>query len=56
MSDRRSCDRDARTERAGRLSGSRFAYLRGALVLLELALVRWALEKLGHVNRCELQD
>jgi seryl-tRNA synthetase len=36
-------------ERAARLSGSRFAYLRGDLVLLELALVRWALEKLrGH--------
>jgi seryl-tRNA synthetase len=33
------------TERGARLSGSRFAYLRGALVLLELALVRWALEK-----------
>jgi seryl-tRNA synthetase len=33
------------TERAARLSGSRFAYLRGALVLVELALVRWALEK-----------
>ncbi len=31
------------------LSGSRFAYLRGDLVMLELALVRWALEKLrGH--------
>ncbi|MHB1538504.1 MAG: serine--tRNA ligase [Solirubrobacteraceae bacterium] len=29
-----------------RLSGSRFAYLRGELVLLELALVRFALEKL----------
>ena len=29
-----------------RLSGSRFAYLRGDLVMLELALVRWALEKL----------
>ncbi len=28
------------------LSGSRFAYLRGDLVMLELALVRWALEKL----------
>ena len=29
--------------------GSRFAYLRGDLVLLELALVRWALDKLrGH--------
>ena len=36
-------------ERGARLSGSRFAYLRGDLVLLELALVRWALEKLrGH--------
>jgi seryl-tRNA synthetase len=34
------------TERAARLSGSRFAYLRGALVLVELALVRWVLEKL----------
>jgi seryl-tRNA synthetase len=33
-------------ETAGRVSGSRFAYLRGELVLLELALVRWALEKL----------
>ena len=33
-------------ERGARLSGSRFAYLRGDLVLLELALVRWALEKL----------
>jgi len=36
-------------ERAARLSGARFAYLRGELVFLELALVRWALEKLaGH--------
>ncbi len=34
-------------ERGARLSGSRFAYLRGELVLLELALVRWALEKLS---------
>ena len=33
-------------ERGARLSGSRFAYLRGELVFLELALVRWALEKL----------
>jgi seryl-tRNA synthetase len=33
-------------ERAARLSGSRFAYLRGDLVMLELALVRFALEKL----------
>ncbi|HEY7932240.1 MAG TPA: serine--tRNA ligase [Solirubrobacteraceae bacterium] len=36
-------------ESAARLSGSRFAYLKGDLVLLELALVRWVLEKLaGH--------
>ncbi|HEY5143734.1 MAG TPA: serine--tRNA ligase [Solirubrobacteraceae bacterium] len=36
-------------EAAARLSGARFAYLKGDLVLLELALVRWALEKLrGH--------
>jgi seryl-tRNA synthetase len=36
-------------ERGARLSGSRFAYLRGDLVFLEFALVRWALEKLrGH--------
>jgi seryl-tRNA synthetase len=36
-------------ERGARLSGSRFAYLRGDLVMLELALVRWTLEKLrGH--------
>jgi seryl-tRNA synthetase len=36
-------------ERGARLSGARFAYLRGDLVLLELALVRWALDKLaGH--------
>jgi seryl-tRNA synthetase len=34
-------------ERAARLSGSRFAYLKGDLVLLELALVRWAMEKVG---------
>jgi seryl-tRNA synthetase len=33
-------------ERAARLSGSRFAYLRGELVLLELALVRFAFERL----------
>lgn len=32
-----------------RLSGARFAYLRGELVMLELALVRYVLEKLaGH--------
>jgi seryl-tRNA synthetase len=36
-------------EAAARVSGSRFAYLKGDLVMLELALVRWALEKLrGH--------
>jgi seryl-tRNA synthetase len=33
-------------ERAAQLSGSRFAYLRGQLVLLELALVRYAMERL----------
>jgi seryl-tRNA synthetase len=33
-------------ERGARLSGSRFAYLRGDLVVLEFALVRYALEKL----------
>ena len=32
-------------ERGARLSGSRFAYLRGDLVMLEFALVRYALEK-----------
>jgi len=36
-------------ERAAKLSGSRFAYLKGELVALELALVGWALQKLaGH--------
>jgi seryl-tRNA synthetase len=36
-------------DRAANLSGSRFAYLKGDLVLLELALVKWALQKLrGH--------
>jgi seryl-tRNA synthetase len=34
-------------EAAARVSGSRFAYLKGDLVLLEMALVRWALEVLG---------
>ena len=33
-------------DHAAQLSGARFAYLRGDLVMLELALVRWALEKL----------
>jgi seryl-tRNA synthetase len=36
------------TERGARLAGSRFAYLRGPLVLLELALVRWAVEVLAE--------
>jgi seryl-tRNA synthetase len=35
-------------ERAARLSGARFAYLRGDLVLLELALTHWAMERLGE--------
>jgi seryl-tRNA synthetase len=34
-------------ERAARLSGSRFAYLRGELVLLEMALVSWTLHRLA---------
>jgi seryl-tRNA synthetase len=33
-------------EHAASLSGARFAYLKGDLVMLELALVRWVLEKL----------
>ncbi|MEA2347346.1 MAG: seryl-tRNA synthetase [Thermoleophilaceae bacterium] len=36
-------------EAGARVAGSRFAYLKGPLVMLELALVRWALELLsGH--------
>jgi seryl-tRNA synthetase len=35
-------------ERAARLSGARFAYLLGDLVLVELALVRWVLELLRN--------
>jgi seryl-tRNA synthetase len=36
-------------DHAAKLSGARFAYLRGDLVMVELALVRYALEKLrGH--------
>jgi seryl-tRNA synthetase len=34
------------TERAAKVSGSRFAYLKGELVTVELALVTWALAKL----------
>ena len=33
-------------EHAAQMSGSRFAYLRGALVMVEIALVRYAFEKL----------
>lgn len=39
------------TERAAKVSGSRFGYLKNQAVLLEFALVRWALDKLnaaGH--------
>ena len=35
-------------EAGARVAGSRFAYLKGPLVLLELALVRWVLERLGE--------
>ena len=35
-------------EAGARVAGSRFAYLKGDLVLLELALVRWTLEVLGE--------
>jgi seryl-tRNA synthetase len=35
-------------EAGARVAGSRFAYLKGDLVLLELALVRWAVELLGE--------
>ncbi|HEX8856324.1 MAG TPA: serine--tRNA ligase, partial [Thermoleophilaceae bacterium] len=34
-------------EAGARVSGSRFAYLKGDVVLLEFALVRWALDVLG---------
>jgi seryl-tRNA synthetase len=34
-------------EAGARLSGARFAYLKGDLVLLELAIVRWAIERLA---------
>ncbi|HVF77964.1 MAG TPA: serine--tRNA ligase [Solirubrobacteraceae bacterium] len=33
-------------ERGARLSGARFSYLRGDLVMLELALVQWVMDKL----------
>jgi seryl-tRNA synthetase len=35
-------------EAGAKVAGSRFAFLKGDLVLLELALVRWALELLGE--------
>ena len=35
-------------EAGARVSGARFNYLKGPLVLLELALVRWALEVVGE--------
>jgi seryl-tRNA synthetase len=35
-------------EAGARVAGSRFAYLKGDLVLLEMALMRWALEVLGE--------
>jgi len=35
-------------EAGARLSGARFAYLKGDLVLLELALVQWAMDRLGR--------
>jgi len=38
------------TDRAAQLSGARFAYLKGELVMLELALVRWVLEKLRRAG------
>jgi seryl-tRNA synthetase len=34
-------------EAGARVAGSRFAYIKGPLVMLELALVRWALEELS---------
>jgi len=34
-------------ERGAKVSGSRFAYLKGAAVFLEFALVQWGLERLG---------
>ncbi len=37
-------------ERGARLSGSRFAYLRGDLVFLELALVQWTMRKLSGLG------
>jgi len=39
---------DLDLERAARVSGSRFVYLKGPLVRLELALVQWAVSVLGE--------
>jgi seryl-tRNA synthetase len=39
---------DLDTERAARVSGSRFVYLKGPLVRLEFALVQWALSRLDE--------
>ena len=39
---------DLDTERAARVSGSRFVYLKGPLVRLELALVQWAVSLLDE--------
>jgi seryl-tRNA synthetase len=39
---------DLDMERAARVSGSRFVYLKGPLVRLELALVQWALSRLDE--------
>ena len=37
-------------DRAARLSGSRFAYLKGDLVMLELALVGWVLREAARAR------
>ena len=37
-------------EAGARVSGARFAYLKGDLVMLELALVRWALERVRSLG------
>ncbi len=38
------------TERAAKVSGSRFGYLKGKGVLLELSLVRWAMDHLSEAG------
>src|SRR5213080_1756480 len=43
---RRSCALSVRAERASRISGSRFVYRVGDVALLELALYRFALDRL----------